>query len=313
MSKLTMVVHGGAGPDSEFIKKNIEAYKKGLLAAVNAGYTILQDGGSAVDAVEAAVNYLEDDPLFNAGRGSALNQKAEVEMEASTMDGKNMKSGGVAIVKNIKNPVTLARAVMEKTKHIYIGDMGALEFAHKIHLRLMPEAYFITNHAYEQYIAATKEEGNSIEQAGEYQVQRKEHGTVGAVAVDKDGNIAAATSTGGTENKIPGRIGDSSMIGVGCYADNKTCAVSCTGDGETVIKHVLGFHLAAIMKYNGLSLKEASDKLLNHELKDEQGDVGIIAVDAMGNFSIEFNSERMHRAWKTSAGKQGVGIYKTDF
>ncbi|HSU51571.1 MAG TPA: isoaspartyl peptidase/L-asparaginase, partial [Segetibacter sp.] len=139
MEKITIVVHGGAGPDSEFIRRNIDAYKEGLREAVNAGYSILEDGGSAVDAVEAAVNYLEDNPLFNAGRGSALNEKAEVEMDASIMDGKNMDSGGVAIVKNIKNPVTLTRAIMEKTKHIYLGDMGALELAQKLGLRLMPE------------------------------------------------------------------------------------------------------------------------------------------------------------------------------
>ena len=305
-----MVVHGGAGPDSEYIKNNIEAYKQGLQDAVNAGYTVLEDGGSAMDAVEAAVNYLEDNPLFNAGRGSALNEKAEVEMDASIMDGKTMKSGGVAIVKNIKNPVTLARAIMEKTKHIYLGDMGALEFAHSLHLRLMPEAYFITDHAYEQYISATQEEANSIQQAGEFQVQRKEHGTVGAVAVDRDGNVAAATSTGGLENKVPGRIGDSSITGVGVYADNRTCAVSSTGDGEVLIRHVACFHVSCVMQYKGLALKEACDYLINEELKDEHGDMGIIAVDAIGNFTFEFNSERMHRAWKTSEGEQGVAIYK---
>jgi L-asparaginase / beta-aspartyl-peptidase len=312
MNKITMVVHGGAGPDSEFIKKNIDAYKQGLREAVSAGYSVLQDGGSALDAVEAAVNYLEDNPLFNAGRGSALNEKAEVEMDASIMDGKNMKSGAVAIVKNIKNPVTLARAIMDKTKHIYLGDMGALELAHKLGLRLMPEAYFITDHAYEQYIAATEEEANSIQQAGEYQVQRKEHGTVGAVAVDKDGNVAAATSTGGLENKVPGRIGDSSITGVGSYADNRTCAVSATGDGEVLIKHVTCFHVSALMQYKGLSLKEACNQLINVELANEQGDMGIIAVDPTGTFTFEFNSERMHRAWRTSDGDEGAAIYRED-
>jgi len=309
MGKLTIVVHGGAGPDSEFIKKNIEGYKQGLQEAVKIGYTVLEEGGSAMDAVEAAVNYLEDNQLFNAGRGSSLNEKAEVEMDASIMDGQSMKSGGVAIVKNVKNPVTLARGIMERTKHIYIGDMGALEYAQKIGLKVMPEAYFITDHAFEQYKAAAEEKPDAIEHAGEYQVQRKEHGTVGAVAVDKDGNVAAGTSTGGTENKVPGRIGDSSMIGVGTYANNSTCAVSSTGDGETLIKHVTCFHLSAIMKYKGMGLKEACQYLIHDELKDEQGDMGIIAVDPAGNFAFEFNSERMHRAWRTSDGEHGVGIY----
>jgi beta-aspartyl-peptidase (threonine type) len=309
MNKITIVVHGGAGPDSEFIKKNMEGYKQGLQEAADTGYRILEEGGSAMDAVEAAVNYLEDNELFNAGRGSALNEKAEVEMDASIMDGKSMKSGAVAIVKNVKNPVTLARAIMEKTKHIYIGDMGALEYAQKIGLRLMPEAYFITNHAYEQYIAATEEEENTIQQAGEYQVRRKTHGTVGAVAVDKEGNVAAATSTGGTENKVPGRIGDSSIIGIGSYANNKTCAVSSTGDGEVLIQNVAAFHVSAIMQYKGLDLKEACNYLIKEELKDTKGDMGIIAVDPAGNFCFEFNSARMHRAWRTSDGEQGVGIY----
>jgi L-asparaginase / beta-aspartyl-peptidase len=309
MGKLTMVVHGGAGPDSAFIKKNLAAYKQGLQEAVEAGYRILEEGGTAIDAVESAVNYLEDNPLFNSGRGSALNEKAEIEMDASIMEGNGMKCGGVAIVKNIKNPVTLARAIMEKTKHIYIGDMGALNFAHSINLRLMPEAYFITDHAYEQYISATEEEDNSIQQAGEYQVHRKEHGTVGAVAVDKDGNVAAATSTGGLENKVPGRIGDSSMIGVGSYANNKTCAASSTGDGEVLIRHVTCFHVSALMQYKGMTVTEACHYLIHEELKDEKGDMGIIAVDTNGNFAFEFNTERMHRAWKTSEGEQGAATY----
>jgi beta-aspartyl-peptidase (threonine type) len=312
MGKITMVVHGGAGPDSDFIKENAEAYKKGLKEAVDNGYRILEEGGTAVDAVEAAVNYLEDNELFNAGRGSALNVNAEVEMDASIMDGKTMKSGGVAIVKNVKNPVTLARAIMDKTKHIYIGDMGALEYAKKIGLKLMPEAYFITNHAFEQYTKATEEEDNTIEEAGEYQVKRKTHGTVGAVAVDKEGNVAAATSTGGTENKFMGRIGDSSITGIGSYANNKTCAVSSTGDGEVLIQNVVSFHVSALMQYKGMSLKEACNYLINEELKDVEGDMGIIAVDPAGNFAFEFNSERMHRAWRTSDNESGAHNYRED-
>lgn len=310
MNKIAIIVHGGAGPDSEFIQQNVEGYKKGLEEAVNAGYKVLEDGGTAVDAVEAAVNYLEDNPLFNAGRGSALNEKAEVEMGASVMDGKNLQSGGVAIVKNVKNPVTLARAIMEKTKHIYLGDSGALEFAQKIGLQLPPEAYFITDHAFEQYTQALQEEANSLQEAGEYQVKRKTHGTVGAVAVDKDGNVATATSTGGTENKVPGRIADSSMVGIGSYANNKTCAVSSTGDGEYLIQHVMGFHISAIMEYKGLPLQEACHYIMHEKLKDVEGDMGIIAVDQQGNIAMEYKADRMHRCWKTSDGDQGVKIYE---
>lgn len=309
MNIIALAVHGGAGPDSEFIKQNQEQYKKGIQQALDTGYRILELGGSALDAVEAAVNTLEDNQIFNAGRGSALNEKAEVEMDASIMDGNGLKAGAVSIVKNVKNPVTLARAIMEKTKHIYLGDMGALEFAQKIGLKLMPEAYFITDHAFEQYHQALEESTNTIEQAGEYQVKKKEHGTVGAVALDKNGNLAAATSTGGTENKVPGRIGDSSMIGIGSYANNSTCAVSGTGEGELLIQHVIGFHLSSIIKYKGLSLKEAAPYLLHQELKDVKGDIGYIALDKQGNIAVEFNSERMHRGWRNSNGEFGVSIY----
>jgi beta-aspartyl-peptidase (threonine type) len=293
MNKIAIAVHGGAGPDSEFIQKNRDAYKKGLEEAANAGYKVL-----------------EDNPLFNSGRGSALNEKAEIEMDASIMNGKDLNSGAVAIVKNVKNPVTLARAIMEKTKHIYLGNMGSLEFAQHINLKIMPEAYFITDHAFQQYTKSQqKEKGNGLEKAGKYQADRKTHGTVGAVALDKEGNIAAATSSGGTENKAAGRIGDSSMVGVGSYANNKTCAVSGTGDGEYLIKNVIAFHLSSIVQYKGLPLKEACHYLIHEELKEEKGDMGIIAVDTKGTIAIEFNSERMHRAWKTSDGEQGVDIY----
>jgi beta-aspartyl-peptidase (threonine type) len=310
MSKIAIVVHGGAGPDSEFIQKNSDAYKKGIKEAVDAGYSILEEGGSALDAVEAAVNYLENNPLFNAGRGSALNEKAEVEMEASIMNGKDLKSGAVSMVKLVKNPVTLARAVMEKTSHIYLGDKGALEFAQKVGLKVMPEAYFITDHAFEQYTAAVQEATNTMEEAGDYQAKRKTHGTVGAVALDRDGNIAAATSTGGTENKVPGRIGDSSMIGVGSYANNKTCAISGTGDGEELIRNVVAFHVSSLIQYKGLPLKEACHYLFHNELKDAEGDIGIIAIDPSGTLAMEFNSERMHRGWRTSDGEQGALNYR---
>jgi L-asparaginase / beta-aspartyl-peptidase len=298
MGKIAIAVHGGAGPDSDFIKKNIEDYRKGIREAIDAGYKVLEDGGSALDAVEAAVNAMENNALFNAGRGSSLNEHAEVEMDASIMNGKDLKPGAVSIVKNVKNPVTLARAIMEKSGHIYLGDMGALEFAKKVGLQVMPEAYFITNHAFEEYQKAVEEATNSIEEAGEYQVQRKTHGTVGAVALDRNGNVAAATSTGGTENKVPGRIGDSSMIGVGCYANNSTCAVSTTGDGELHIQYVSAFHVSALVEYNGMSLKEAAHYLINEKCKEVDGDMGLVAIDPKGNIALEFNSERMHRGYR---------------
>ena len=201
MGKIAIAVHGGAGPDSEYIKKNIDGYKKGLEEAAKEGYKVLEEGGTAIDAVEAAVNYLEDNPLFNAGRGSALNENAEVEMDASIMNGKDLTCGATAIVRHVKNPITLARAVMEKTKHIYIGDMGATEFARQIHIEMRPDSYFVTEHNYELFEQAAKEEKRDPKEAAETQLRRKEHGTVGAVALDKEGNVAAGTSTGGMENK----------------------------------------------------------------------------------------------------------------
>jgi beta-aspartyl-peptidase (threonine type) len=308
-NKIAIAVHGGAGPDSEYIKKNIAGYQHGIEAAIQQGYNKLLEGCSALDAVEAAVNYLEDNSLFNAGRGSALNEKAEVEMGASIMYGKDRGSGGVAIVRQVKNPVTLARAVMEQTKHIYLGDMGALEFAKQINLELRPEAYFITEYNYEQYQAAAEEEGGSEKEAALIQLKRKGHGTVGAVALDIEGNVAAATSTGGLENKKEGRIADSSMIGIGTYANNDTCAVSTTGDGEYLIQHVSAFHISALMEYKGLSLEEACYYFLHQKCAHVKGDMGLIAIDPAGNISVKFNSERMHRGWKSSYEEAQIFIY----
>jgi beta-aspartyl-peptidase (threonine type) len=276
---------------------------------VRVGYAILEQGGNALDAVEAAVNYLEDQPLFNAGKGSALNENGEVEMDASIMNGKDKKSGAVAIVRHVKNPVTLARAVMEKTPHIYLGDMGAVDFARQIHIEMRPDSYFVTQYNYEQFEAAIKQQHREPREAADVQLKRKEHGTVGAVAFDKESNLAAATSTGGLEGKKASRIGDSSIIGVGSYADNKVCAVSCTGDGEVLIQHVTAFHIAAIMEYKGLSLQDACDYLIHQKCKNVEGDMGLIALDPQGNIGYAFNSERMHRAWMTSNNDVKVFIY----
>jgi L-asparaginase / beta-aspartyl-peptidase len=303
MSRFSIAIHGGAGPDSEYIRQNIQGYKDGIRRAVNAGYAILEKGGSSVDAVEAAVNEMENDPLFNAGKGAALNAKAEVELCASIMSGKHRKSGAVAIVKNVKNPVSLARAVMEKTEHIYLGSYGALDFAKKIKAPLAPDSYFITPHAYDQYDEARKKAGVTDNEIAEEQLTKRMHGTVGAVAVDVHGNVAAATSTGGTEFAKEGRIGDSSMIGVGAFAQNETCAVSTTGDGEYHILYVSAFHIAALMEYKGMTVQEACRFLIHEKCKDVEGDMGIIAVDPQGNVALEFNSERMHRGCKTCDGK----------
>jgi len=309
MPTIAIAVHGGAGPDSEQIKQNIEGYKKGIEEAVQAGYRVLEEGGSALDAVEEAVNYLEDNSLFNAGKGSVLNENGEVEMDASIMSGKDKKCGAVAIVHHVKNPVTLARAVMEKTPHIYLGDMGAISFARQIHIEMRPDAYFFTEYNYEQYEKTMQEQHRSPAEAADVELRRKEHGTVGAVALDKDGNVAAATSTGGLDGKKASRIGDSSMIGVGSYADNNTCAISSTGDGEVLIQHVAAFQVSAIMEYKGLELQDACNFLIHRKCKEVKGDMGVIGVDPQGNIGFAFNSERMHRGWRTSSQPLQVSIY----
>lgn len=309
MQQFAIAVHGGAGPDSDHIRNNQEGYKKGIKEALEAGYAVLAENGSALDAVEAAVNALENNPLFNAGRGAAINAKAQVEMCASIMDGSNGKSGAVAVIRNVKNPVTLARAVMERTNHVYLASYGALDFAKKINLQLEPDAYFITEHQYDAYEEARKEAAESEQEPALEEIGNRMHGTVGAVALDKMGNIAAATSTGGTEYGKEGRIGDSSMIGVGTYAENRTCAVSTTGDGEYHIERVSAHEIASLVRYAGLSVQEAAKRFIHYDHADVDGDMGLIAIDTKGNVALEFNSERMHRGCKTSSGQMGVWIY----
>jgi beta-aspartyl-peptidase (threonine type) len=303
MGKTVIVVHGGAGPDSEYIKQNMEGYKKGIEEAINAGYAVLESGKPALDAVEAAVKALENNPLFNAGKGAALNDKAEVEMCASIMNGETLQSGAAAIVRNVKNPVTLARFIMDQTTHIYIGGTPGTELAKANKIELAPDSYFITEHQYELYEQA--------KQKAAQQPQKKshKHGTVGAVALDRDGNLAAATSTGGLEFCTQGRIADSSVIGAGTYASNDACAVSCTGDGEYMIRYVAAYQIAALMEYKGLSVAEACRYLVKEKCKDIDGDMGVIAVDKQGNIGIEFNSERMHRGWKSEGEEIKVCIY----
>jgi L-asparaginase / beta-aspartyl-peptidase len=308
MNNIAIAIHGGAGPDSELIKNNIEGYKSGLEEAAMTGYKILENGGSALDAVEAAVKSLEDNLLFNAGRGSALNEQAEVEMGASIMEGTDLKSGAAAIVRNVRNPVTLARAIMEQSPHIYLGDNGALEFAKGNGITIEPDAYFITDHAVHDYLKMRKE-ANEEQKKQTEQKQKHGHGTVGAVAVDSNGNVAAATSTGGIEYKTQGRIADSSMIGIGTYANNKIAAISATGDGEYLIQQVAAYDIAALMQYKGMTLQEACYHFIHVKCKDVEGDMGLIAVDPQGNIAMEYNSDRMHRAAISTTKPLEVKIY----
>ena len=303
MKKIAIVIHGGAGEDSDFIKQNKAAYEEGLKAAAQSGYNVLKQGGSAVDAVEKAVNSLENNPLFNAGRGSALNNRGEVEMDAAIMDGKELKAGAISMVRNVKNPISLARKVLEETNHVLISGYGAMEFAANQNVPLETDSYFITDHQQEVFMESSSKESRQD------LMKKQIHGTVGAVALDENGNVAAATSTGGIENSLPGRIGDSCIIGSGCYANNETCAVSATGDGEYIITGVIAHSVSMCLEFMKGTLQEACDEVIQIRNKNNNGDMGIISINKNAEIGMSFNSERMHRAWIDAEGKSGVGIY----
>ncbi|MDB5021849.1 MAG: Beta-aspartyl-peptidase [Pedobacter sp.] len=303
MGKIAIVIHGGAGPDSAFIKQNKERYEEGLKQAVVSGYQVLKTGGTAVAAVEKAVQSLEDNGIFNAGHGCALNNKGEVEMDAAIMNGENLKAGAVSMVRNVKNPISLARLVLEKTNHVLISGYGAMEFAADENVPLETDSYFISEHSRDEYL----EERN--QQSIQEMLRKRIHGTVGAVAVDAKGNVASATSTGGIPNSLPGRIGDSCIIGSGCFANNNTCAVSSTGDGEFIMTSVVAHSVSMSTEIMKGSLQEICDHVIHERNKGTEGQMGVIAVNANADIGISFNSPRMHRAWIDADGKLGGSIY----
>lgn len=307
MSKPALAIHGGAGTilRSEMSPEKEAEYLAGLQYALDAGWQILNRGGSALDAVEAAVASLEDFPLFNAGRGSVFTHDGKNEMDASIMDGNNLKAGAVAAVKNVKNPVKLARLVMERTEHVLLAAEGANEFAREIGVEFAPDEYFFTEHRWQQLLKAKEENLIQLDHSD----NRKSLGTVGAVGCDSLGNVAAATSTGGMTNKKFGRVGDSPIIGAGTYADNATCAVSCTGHGEFFMLQVTAKDVANRMKYKGLSLEAAAKETIE-ELTKIGGEGGLIAVDSSGNITLPFNSDGMYRGYITEDGKPVTEIYK---
>ena len=307
MAKLALAIHGGAGTilRSQMTVELEREYRGGLEAALGAGWAILEKGGSSLDAVEAAVASLEDFPLFNAGRGSVFTHEGKQEMDACIMDGATLKAGAVAFVKNIRNPVKFARLVMERTEHVLLAGEGANQFAEQIGVPAEPDEYFFTEHRWLQLQEAIAEGRVQLDHAA-----AKPVGTVGAVACDARGNLAAATSTGGMTNKKFGRVGDTPIIGAGNYADN-TCAVSCTGHGEYFMLGVTAYDLAARMKYKGLGLEEAARETIDH-LTKIGGEGGLIAVDALGNVTLPFNSEGMYRGLVTADGKIETHIYRAE-
>jgi beta-aspartyl-peptidase (threonine type) len=323
MANIALAIHGGAGTilRSQMTPALDAEYRSGLEAALMIGWNVLDKGGISLDAVEAAVCSLENFPLFNAGRGSVFTHDGEQEMDASIMDGKTLKAGAVAFVKNIKNPVHLARLVMEQTEHVLLAGEGANQFAEQIGVDLESDEYFFTEHRWLQLQEALAAGRIQLDHSVEVQSSKsskpwtldvgpwtKPIGTVGAVACDSNGFLAAATSTGGMTNKKYGRVGDTPLIGAGTYAD-ETCAVSCTGHGEYFMLGVTAYDVAARMKYKDVSLEQAGRETIER-LTEIGGDGGLIAVDAYGNLALPFNSEGMYRASISQAGTTSVLIYR---
>ena len=299
--KWALVVHGGAGSAPKSLTPERKAeYEKNLLAALEIGKKMLSEGKPSLDAVQAVVNYMEDCPLFNAGKGAVMNIDGIHELDAAIMDGSNLKAGAVAGVRDIKNPVNAARMVMDSTQHVLLIGDGASAFAKAMKLEIVDNSYFSTAERNEQLIRIKKgtEEPNL-------------KGTVGCVALDMKGNLAAATSTGGMSGKKWGRVGDVPIIGAGTYANNNTVAISGTGHGEYWIRRVVAFDISALMDYKGFSLEKAANEVIFNKINPMGGSGGgIIAVDKNGNISMVFNTGLMHRAWAKSTGEYGVGVLK---
>jgi beta-aspartyl-peptidase (threonine type) len=315
MSKFTIVIHGGAGTIlREHMTPDLEAaYTEGLKSGVEAGYAVLEQGGSAVNAVRAAIVVLEDNVLFNAGRGSVFTKKGVQEMDAAIMNGTNLEAGAVAGVRNVRNPIMLATEVMLHSNHVFLSGKGANDFAIKQGVKLEPDEYFFSQFRYDQWKSIRDSDNYSLDhthQRLEELMRDKKFGTVGAVACDYEGNLAAATSTGGMTNKKYGRIGDSPIIGIGTYANNKTCAISCTGHGEPFIRAVAAYDVSCLMEYKRLSLHEAMNVVVNEKLVKLAGEGGMIGVDAQGNHAMILNSAGMYRAYRSSDGENEIAIYK---
>lgn len=313
MPKFTIAIHGGSGT---ILKKSITpeleaAYFKSLNDALLAGYRVLEKEGDALDAVKTAVVELENNILFNAGRGSVFTKTGTHEMDAAIMDGRNLQAGAVAAVNNIRNPVELAYAVMKKSEHVFLSGKGAEEFARQQGISFESDEYFFSKFRYDQWQAIKDSDDTALDHNIIPEISKeKKFGTVGAVACDRNGNLAAATSTGGMTNKQFGRIGDSPIIGIGTYANNKTCALSCTGHGEPFIKAIAAYDVSCLMEYRGLTLEQATNVVVMDKLIKLDGEGGMIGVDAKGNAALVFNSTGMYRGCMSSDGKIEVKIYR---
>jgi L-asparaginase / beta-aspartyl-peptidase len=292
-----IVIHGGAGAmaKDKMTPEMDKQYRDALADALKTGKKILEEGGSALDAVEKTINTMEDNPLFNAGKGAVFTHDGKNELDAAIMDGSSLAAGSVACVTDIKNPISAARKVMTNSPHVMLSGAGASQFAKEQGLEIVPPSYFYTERRF-----------NELQEL----LKKEKMGTVGCCALDKNGNLAAGTSTGGMTNKKYNRIGDAPIIGAGTYANNSSCAVSGTGHGEFFIRYTVAHDISALIEYKGLSLKEASDLVVMDKLLKAGGSGGVICVDKLGNVSMPFNSEGMFRGFATADGKSGVYIYK---
>jgi len=310
---LVIVIHGGAGviERAHMTPEREASYRAGLGAALDAGYAVLEHGGAALDAVGAAVRTMEDDPQFNAGRGAVLNHDGLCELDAAIMDGAAGRAGAVAGVHHVKNPIDLARLVMEKSPHVLLAGQGAEEFALSQGVVLVPESYFITPERVRE-LEEAKRAAAGREPTAPLPIRpsaTKGMGTVGAVALDAQGHLAAATSTGGITNKLYGRVGDTPIIGAGTYAD-ESCAVSGTGQGEYYIRQVVAYDICAMLEYQHRPLAKAVDIMMHEKLRRTGGEGGVIALDKDGNVAMDFNSAGMHRGVRDSHGRREIAMYR---
>jgi beta-aspartyl-peptidase (threonine type) len=311
--KFGLVIHGGAGTieRSNLTPEREKEYRAGLERSLAAGYEILKRGGASLDATEAAVRVLEDDPHFNAGKGAVFTNAGTNELDAAIMDGKTLQAGAVANLRHIQNPISLARLVMEKSPHVLMTGDGAEAFAKENGVPILPDQkYFFTQERWDalQRMKAAEKSGGA---GGKkfFISDQDRHGTVGAVALDQNGNLAASTSTGGTTNKKAGRVGDSPIIGSGTYANNQTAAISCTGDGEFFIRAVVAHEISALMEHRGMPLGQAAQTALDRA-KQLGGTGGLIAIDQKGEMALPFNTNGMYRGYVDAQGKLVVEIYK---
>lgn len=320
LENITLVIHGGAG---NIVKGSMSpeketAYKTKLEEALNSGFEILERGGTSTEAVIAAIKILEDSPLFNAGKGAVFTHEGKNEMDASIMEGKNHQAGAVAGVSVIKNPIAAAYSVMKSSPHVLLTGAGAEAFAKEQGLELVSSSYFYTEERFQHLQKIIKSDSIKLDHSNDEDdqgsiksdIRDSKYGTVGAVALDRFGNLAAGTSTGGMTNKRFGRVGDSPIIGAGTYADNETCAVSATGHGEFFIREVVAYDIAALMKYKGLSVQEAAEKVVMEKLVKINGDGGVIALDNTGNIAMPFNTTGMFRGYKKSNMAAKILLYK---